>query len=313
MRTSININPVWFRLFTIIKLGRLHFLSSGVLLNCLGVAIAIYSGASLDLSIFLLGQLVITSTQIMTHYSNEYYDLDADTANLTPTNWSGGSRVLVEGSLPPQVALHIALFFGAVALCGNLILAVLISPHILFITLSALLLSWFYSAPPLQLHSRGFGELSATITVTALTPLTAYVLQTHTIDTLILLAVIPLCILQFAMLISIEFPDEAGDRRVGKNTLVVRLGPQKAMLLYSGSIMMAYLILPVIVLMGFPTEVALLLILPLPLALVLLWKVWRGNWKSPQKWNSLAFYTIVLLMSTISFELVGFVLLIGFL
>lgn len=308
----IGVNKFWINLFAIIRLGRLHFLSSGVLLNCLGTTIAIYSGASFNLSLFLLGQVVITSTQLMTHYANEYYDLEADRANQTPTNWSGGSRVLVEGSLPPTVALHIAVFFAAVAVLGNFILAVTVSPPILTITLTALALSWFYSAPPLQLHSRGLGELSATLTVAALTPITAYFLQSKTIGPLILLAIIPLCLLQFAMLISIEFPDEEGDRAVGKRTLTVRFGSRRAAYLYSGLLIMTFVSLPLIVVTGFPHEVALLLLLPMPLAVMLLWKVRRDAWNKPGEWNALGFYTIVLLMSMISIEFAGFVLLLGF-
>lgn len=259
-----------------------------------------------------MGQFVITSTQLMTHYANEYYDLDADVANLTPTNWSGGSRVLVDGRLSPKVALYIALFFGAVALLGNIVLSFILSTQILAKTLTALVLSWFYSAPPLQLHSHGLGELSATLTVAALTPITAYYLQTRTVDQLILLAILPLCFLQFAMLISIEFPDEAGDRAVGKNTLVVRFGGKNAVILYSGLIITALLSIPTIVLAGFPKEVALMLMLPSPLALLLLGHIWRGGWYLSAKWNSLRFYTIVLLMSVIVCEFVGFILLLGF-
>jgi hypothetical protein len=45
----------------------------------------------------------------MTHYSNDYFDLAADRANFTPTRWSGGSRVLVQTTLPPRWALYLAL------------------------------------------------------------------------------------------------------------------------------------------------------------------------------------------------------------
>ena len=47
----------------------------------------------------------MTSFQLMTHYANDYFDLEADRANQTPTTWSGGSRVLPAGELSPRVAL----------------------------------------------------------------------------------------------------------------------------------------------------------------------------------------------------------------
>jgi len=286
-----------------------------VILNWLGATVAIYMGASFNLTLFLLGQLVITATQLMTHYGNEYFDLEADRANATPTNWSGGSRILVEHDLSPKIALYIACASAGIALLGTIVIVHVMGAFqwvIVGLILTAIALSWFYSAPPLRLHSSGLGELSATLTVAALTPMTAYYLQAHTIDMLILLAVVPLCTLQCAMLVSIEFPDESGDRVVGKKTLVVRLGARRGAIIYSGLLISTYVSLPLIVISGFPLEVALLMVLPLPLALWLLWKIWRGDYQQPTKWNSLGFYSIVLLMSTIAFEWVGFVLLIGF-
>ena len=59
------------------------------------------AGAPFDAARFAWGQLVVTATQLMTHYANDYFDLEADRANRTPTRWSGGSRVLPDGVLPP--------------------------------------------------------------------------------------------------------------------------------------------------------------------------------------------------------------------
>jgi len=203
----------------------------------------------------------------MTHYANEYYDLEADRANQTPTNWSGGSRVLVDGELSPNIALNIAVGCASVAVIVNIFLSVTVWPHIITFTLltTAQALSWFYSAPPLRLHSRGLGELSATLTVTGLTPITAYFLQINHVDQPILLAILPLCLLQFAMLISIEFPDEVGDRAVDKRTLVVRFGPQPIATLYSGLLFGAFAVIPLLVIIGFPLEVALIILFQYPL------------------------------------------------
>ena len=65
-------------------------------------------GARLNLPALLWGQAAISAVQLMAQYSNEFFDLAADRANPTPTAWSGGSRVLVEGRLSPAVALAAA-------------------------------------------------------------------------------------------------------------------------------------------------------------------------------------------------------------
>jgi 1,4-dihydroxy-2-naphthoate octaprenyltransferase len=78
-----------------------------------------------------------------------------------------------------------------------------------------LVLAWEYSAPPLRLHSTGLGELDTALVVTALVPFAGYYLQAPGLQALPLLlcAIAPLCALQFAMLLAIEFPDAAGDAR----------------------------------------------------------------------------------------------------
>src|SRR5690242_9680233 len=91
--------------FAFIRLGRITFLTGGVLLHLLGVAVALYLGAKLSIPALILGQLAITTTQLMTHYANDYFDLAADRANTTPTNWSGGSRILVEKRLSGLTAI----------------------------------------------------------------------------------------------------------------------------------------------------------------------------------------------------------------
>ena len=178
-----------------IKLGRFPFLLSGLLLHSLGVVMAVHAGAKLNLVAFLWGQIAVTTTQLMTHYANDYFDVRADQANQTPTNWSGGSRVLVESRLQPKVALFTALVFAGLALGATIVLSVFIRPDLgtWVVLLTAQLLAWFYSAPPVQLHSRGLGELTTAIIVTLLTPLIGYYLQAGQIDMLPLLAMLPLC------------------------------------------------------------------------------------------------------------------------
>src|SRR5512132_3352925 len=92
-----------------LRLGRLKFLGGGFVLYGLGAAIAAVTGHAIDTGRYALGQAAVTAFQLMTHYANDYFDYEADRANATPTQWSGGSRVLVGGELPRGVALGAAL------------------------------------------------------------------------------------------------------------------------------------------------------------------------------------------------------------
>lgn len=295
------------------RLGRFHFLTGGIILNLLGIAIALYNGAVFNPTAALWGQIAITATQLMTHYANDTFDLAADRANRTPTNWSGGSRVLIEGRLSPRAALTTALVFAGLALFANVILSLFITRHagMFLLLLTAQAAAWFYSAPPIRLHSRGVGELATTFIVPFLTPLTGYFLQVGQLDLLPILAVIPLCCLQFAMILSIEFPDAEGDRYAGKRTLVVRFGAVKAARLYTAALGLADAILPALIWLGLPWLAALAGASLCPLAIFQVWRVYRGDWRKPERWNRFSFYSIVLLMSTAAAELGAFILLIG--
>lgn len=295
-------------MWAFISLGRPHFLAGGLLLHALGVAMALYAGAPLNFSALLWGQTAVTATQLMTHYSNEFFDLPADLANPTPTRWAGGSRVLPQGRLSPSVALTTAVVFAALALSAAIMLALRVQPGRLTLPLLLLAmgLAWEYSAPPLQLHSRGWGELTVAFVVAGLTPLVGFYLQTGWLELLPLLAVIPLCCLQFAQMLTIEFPDAAGDAAVGKRTLVVRMGGAGAGRLLAAALVAAYGVLPVLGRLGLPPLVTVAAGLTVPLAIWQAWRVLRGAWAEPAQWDNVAFRGIVLLIGTASFELVAF-------
>jgi len=274
---------------------------------------ALYRGAELNIDAVIWGQIMITATQWMTHYSNDYFDLEADRANRTPTAWSGGSRVLADGLLPPQVALITALLLGAVAIGAALYLTFGLQTGMLTLPLFAfsLTMAWFYSAPPIRFHSRGLGELTSAILVTGLTPLMGFYLQSGQLELLPFLAVIPLGCLQFCMLLSVEFPDAEGDAQVGKRTLVVRMRLQRAARLYAIVLIAAYLLLPFLVLIGLPTLAALAMGFMCPLAAWQVWRIQRGDYANPARWNRLQFFNVGLLIGSTVVQAIAFVLLIG--
>lgn len=292
----------------LVRLARPLFLVGGFVFYGLGVAIARYDGVSLRLPALLWGQLAVTAAQLMTHYANDYFDLAADRANTTPTRWSGGSRVLAEGLLPPHVGLWAALVCGGVALVAIVAVGIIaMSAAAVALLLLALALAWFYSAPPARLHSRGLGEWTVAAIVPVLTPLAGYTIQRGVPGWLPLLAVAPLACFQVAMIIVINFPDAAGDRQVGKRTLVLRLGGERAARLHPALLALAYLSLPLLVVAGLPLPVAVAVLLPLPLAVWLAWQMSRGAWRRPAAWNALGFWSIGLLMASAGLELVAFV------
>ena len=294
-----------------IKLGRPLFLGGGFLLYALGAAVAAHHGHEVSLARYALGQATITAFQLMTHYANDYFDFDADRANLTPTRWSGGSRVLAEGQLPRAVARSAALVLGAI---GSALAVVLVTRYGVALAPALVLtafLSWEYSAPALRLCASGGGELTTAVVVTGLVPWLAFQLQAPDLRgaSTLVLAIAPLALLQLAMLLAIEFPDEAGDRATGKRTLVVRLGPSRAAQLYIACVVLAYAWLPIAALLGLPVRVALIAVVPLPVAI---WRIARiADHRRPAAFERLTFFAVFLLVATSLATLVGFASLLG--
>jgi 1,4-dihydroxy-2-naphthoate octaprenyltransferase len=306
---SMNID----RIVAFIKLGRPLFLVGGVVLHAVGVAVALYNGVPFKPAALLWGQVAITAVQWMTHYANDYFDLAADRANRTPTNWSGGSRVLADNRLPPRAALVAALGLAGIALLAGCVLTFGVGTGALTLPLIglALVLAWCYSAPPIRLHSRGVGELTSAILVTGLVPVVGYYLQAGQLDPPLFQAIFPLACLQFCMLLSVEFPDVDSDRETGKRNLVVRLGAERASWLYIGVLTLPYASMPLLWMAHLPTLVALVIYLMFPLAVYLLRRAGHGDYADPARWNLLAFYSIALLIGTAAVEAFAFVLLSG--
>ena len=257
---------MWKTVVAFAKLGRPLFLTGGFVNYALGVAVARLSGHAIDLRRYVLGQAAVTAFQLMTHYANDYFDLEADRANTTPTRWSGGSRVLPGGELPRVAALIAALVLAAI---GLLLIAVLREE--MFVLVAMAVLAWAYSAPPLRLCASGLGELDTAVVVTGLVPWLGFALQAPDLRgaTVLLAAIAPAVLLQFAMLLAIEFPDADGDAATGKRTLVVRLGASTAAKLYAACTAAAYLWLPIAWRLGVPAIAVLLAALAFPIA------VWR--------------------------------------
>ncbi|HMI86877.1 MAG TPA: prenyltransferase [Polyangiaceae bacterium] len=296
------------RVGAFVRLGRPIFLVGGFAFYGLGAAMAALRVPSIDWRLFFWGQLAVTSIQLMTHYANDYFDLEADRANTTPTQWSGGSRVLPNGELSPSVALAAALVFAGMGLFSTFTLGAFFSAplSVCLLLVGALLLAWVYSAPPVSLHSRGLGELDTAVIMTLLLPLAGYGLQAGAIDVWAIATVTPLFFLQFAMILAVEFPDELGDAAVGKRTLVVRMGANRAGLLYALTLMLPYISLLALTKVGMPTAAALAFLALSPLAGYLVFTVARGGHFDSRSWNRIAFLTTALLVASALLELGAF-------
>jgi 1,4-dihydroxy-2-naphthoate octaprenyltransferase len=305
---SVSARTFVARVFAVVRLGRPIFLLGGLSLYGLGALAAVRSGYPFDLVPFLLGQLAVSAIQLMTHYANDYFDFEADLANRTPTRWSGGSRVLVNGELPRRVALHAALIVGLVAPLAAIALVATSDPTrpklaaVLLLVLIQLL-AWSYSGPPFKFHTRGLGEPTTALVVPLLTPLAGFAVLAGRVELLPMALGLPLCLLQIAMLLTVAFPDYEGDHAVGKASWVVLFGAKRAAWLTAALIVGAFAAAFSGVWLGVPSGVAVGWLGILPLGALQLVRLGRGDFRRRSAWEQLSFGGVALFFFAILVDL----------
>ncbi len=215
-------------------LSRPHFLVFSTLPYLLGLLVAWREGAPLDSRMAWGGLAAQLLVQLSTAYINDYYDLPSDRLNRRRTLLSGGSGELAAGLLAPRAALIAAAVClgGAVGL-GLLLTAWGMEPVSWTVLILAMLAAVFYTAPPLRLCWRGWGEVSAATVAALVVPQWAYSLQAGALGGDLVRLGLPVLPLIAGMLLGIATPDLPADLQVGKRTLAVRAGAGRIAALYS--------------------------------------------------------------------------------
>jgi 1,4-dihydroxy-2-naphthoate octaprenyltransferase len=209
----------------VVRLARLRFLLYNVLPVGLGVAVAVWAGYPLNVWWYVVAQVFAWVVHLMTHYCNEYFDLDADRANTYFTPWTGGSRALVDGLVSPRVALGTGFVLWAAAM---LLVAAMPTTQARVLAAITVALAWFYTAPPLAANYRGLGEVTVAAILNGLWPAVAVVLQTGYVPVLLLAVLAPTAILQTVRMMIMNLGDRVSDAAVGKRTLPVIIGYHRA-------------------------------------------------------------------------------------
>jgi 1,4-dihydroxy-2-naphthoate octaprenyltransferase len=256
--------------FLALRTTRLPFLSATIVPVLLGIVIAVSHG-SFDLVSALLTIVGASLVQLGINVSNDVFDTlqGADDANVTPTQFSGGSRVLQYGLVTfRQMATLGAALFAAGAVVGLLLLAMRGSAALLAIGLIGFVVGIGYTAPPLKLVYRGLGEIAVAFGFGPLMLVGAYVVQTGgALSWEPFVASIPVALLVALILYVNEIPDRRGDAHAGKRTLPVRLSPEVVVAGYRAAVLAAYAAVVLGVVGGLLPVPTLLVLLTIPLAL----------------------------------------------
>lgn len=296
------------KLIAFVRLARPHFLLGGLLLYALGAVMARYEGYPLDWRIYGVGQLFVTSIQLMTQFLNEYWDVNADQLNHSRTPFSGGSGMLGPDGFQRETAFTAAMACLAVATGAAvwLIFETRLAPAALAIMLLAFFGTYFYSSPPLNLVSTGFGELAASALVAGLVPALGHLLQAGHPSLLVVLATTPLMLFHFAMLVAFEYPDFLSDEAAGKRTLLVRLGRRRGTVIHNGALLAGISLAVLATFVGLPARVALGVVISSPLILLQIANIRRLQRGEPVSFARLTFLAVFIFSLTTYFMAFSF-------
>lgn len=232
--------PVGWRLW--LAACRPGFVLVTAVAAALGVAQSQACGCGWDLpaavATMFLAVLAHAAVNLYNDYGDSVIGSDAiNTERLFP--FSGGSQVIQQGRIPAAAMRQAAALLALVVVGGGLLLSARTGPGLLAVGLAGLLLGWAYSHPGLALMTRGWGELSVALAWWLVVVGADYV-QRHAFSALAMVSGVSLALLVAGILWSAEFPDARADAAVGKRTLVVRLGVDRAAWGYASLVFSAH-------------------------------------------------------------------------
>jgi 1,4-dihydroxy-2-naphthoate polyprenyltransferase len=267
--TGRPVRPRLSRGWLFLRATRLPFLSATAIPVILGVAVAALRG-EFSWWLALLTLVAASCIHLGLNVANDVFDTasGADAANVTPTQFSGGSRVIHYGLLTMrQMALMSAGFYAA-GLAIGVYLAITRGFWPLFtIGVIGLAISLAYTAPPLRLVHRGAGEVAVALGFGPIVTLGAYFVQAQEIAAEPLYASVPVAIFIALVLYVNEIPDRPGDAAAGKRTLPVRLGRDAVVNVWLVSVAAAFAFTALASILGIIARPSILALGGIPIAL----------------------------------------------
>jgi 1,4-dihydroxy-2-naphthoate octaprenyltransferase len=252
-----------------LRATRAPFLSATFVPVLLGIAVAARTGV-FDLATALITLAAASAAHLGLNVTNDVFDTvqGADDANVTPTKFSGGSRVLQYGlvRMRSMALLAVACYCVAAAL-GLVLLVMRGSVALVVIAAVGFVISIAYTMPPFKLVYRGLGELATAIGFGPVMLLGAYVVQTRgSLSWEAFVASIPVALLVMLILYVNEIPDRTGDAKAGKRTLPVRLSKRWVIRGFDAAAAATFLVVGGGVAVGLLPVPTLVVLLAVPLA-----------------------------------------------
>jgi 1,4-dihydroxy-2-naphthoate octaprenyltransferase len=193
---------------------------------------------------FVAALIGSTFIQVGTNLSNDYSDArrGADTEDRL-----GPVRVTAGGLMPPRrVLIGTYVAFG-VAVAAGLYLAAVSGWELLVVGIASILAGVLYTGGPRPYGYEGLGEFFVFFFFGVVAVAGSYFVQTEDVRWEALALGVPVGLLAAAILVVNNVRDVDTDRRAGKGTLAVKLGRERARVLFTAMVVVSFLVPPLLV------------------------------------------------------------------
>jgi 1,4-dihydroxy-2-naphthoate octaprenyltransferase len=187
----------------------------------------------------LVGAIFI---QVGTNLSNDYSDArrGADTEDRL-----GPVRVTAGGLVPPGRVLQATYLSFGVAVLAGIYLIIVAGWQLLVVGGASILAGVLYTGGPRPYGYEGLGEVFVFLFFGIVAVAGSFFVQVRHLHWEAFALAVPVGLLASAILIVNNVRDVDTDRRAGKRTLAVRLGRDRARLLFAATVYLAYPLAPV--------------------------------------------------------------------
>jgi 1,4-dihydroxy-2-naphthoate polyprenyltransferase len=231
-----------------------------------GTALAAYEDEFRVLP-FLAAMVGSTFIQIGTNLSNDYSDArrGADTEDRL-----GPVRVTAGGLMPPRHVLAGTYIAFGIAVAAGLYLAAVAGWELLLVGVASILAGVLYTGGPRPYGYEGLGELFVFVFFGIVAVVGSYYVQTEELRWEAFALAVPVGLLSSAILVVNNVRDIDTDRRAGKRTLAVKLGRDRARVLFTAMVVLSFAAPVVILALGGLTPWLLITLAALPLGVPLI-------------------------------------------
>jgi 1,4-dihydroxy-2-naphthoate polyprenyltransferase len=198
------------------------------------LAIAAADFSALPFIAALVGSVFL---QIGTNLSNDYSDArrGADTDDRL-----GPVRVTAGGLMPPRSVLVGTYFAFGVAVVAGIVLTVIAGPEMLVVGAASIVAGVLYTGGPRPYGYAGLGEVFVFVFFGVVAVVGSYYVQTEDLPWEAFALSVPVGLLASSILVVNNVRDVDTDRRAGKRTLAVKLGRERARLLFAAMLALSY-------------------------------------------------------------------------